>query len=156
MSCNEIQSLLQSYVTRELEPDRRRLVDEHLIGCGECQRELAIVSAIASSLDHQPVLEPPHDFAAHVMRRLPDQRRFIPGPAWALLLLPVLTGVAWLLRGRLVEWLLAGARAIGLDLLRLPAPGPAQMTVFGIAAIALGVLSVAGVVAVGWRLARDR
>ena len=156
MSCNEIQSLLQAYVTRELEPDRRRLVDEHLVECVECQRELAVVSAIVSSLDHQPVLEPPHDFAAHVMRRLPDQRRFIPGPVWALLALPVLVGVAWLLRGRLVEWLIAGARAIGFDSLRLSSPGPASVTVFGIAAIALGVLSVAGVVAVGLRLARDR
>lgn len=156
MNCSEIQSLLQAYVTRELEPDRRRLVDEHLIGCSDCQRELAVVSAIVSSLDHQPVLEPPHDFAAHVMRRLPDQRRFTPGPAWALLALPVLGGVTWLLRGRLAEWLLAGARAVGLESIRLSAPGPASVTVFGMAAIALGVLSVVGVVVVGLRLTSDR
>ena len=156
MSCNEIQSLLQAYVTRELEPDRRRLVDEHLIECAGCQRELAVVSAIVSSLDHQTVIEPPHDFAAHVMRRLPDQRRFIPGPVWALLALPALVCVAWFLRGRLVEWLLAGARVVGFDSLRLSSPGPASVTVFGIAAVALGALSVAGVIAVGLRLARDR
>lgn len=156
MSCSEIQSLLQAYVMRELEPERRRQVDEHLMACGECQRELAVVSAIVSTLDHQPVLEPPHDFAAHVMRRLPDQRRFIPGPVWALLALPALAGVAWLLRGRLVDWLLAGARAVGFDSLRLSSPGPAQVTVFGIAAIALGVLSLVGFLAVGFRLARDR
>jgi anti-sigma factor RsiW len=155
VNCNEVQALLQAYVTRELEPDRREFVDEHLVECGACQRELALVSAVISSLDHQPVLEPPHDFAAHVMRRLPDQRRFVPGPAWALLILPALGGVVWLLRSRLVELLLAGARTIGIDSARLPAPGPAQMTVFGIAVVALGAISVAGFVVIGWRLVRD-
>ena len=58
MNCEEVRRSVQDYVTRELNPEGRRLFDAHLVECAECQRELALMTALVSTLDHQPVLEP--------------------------------------------------------------------------------------------------
>ncbi len=114
MSCDGFQGLLQDYITRDLEPDRRKAVDAHLLECTDCQRELAVLTALVSSLDHQPVLEPSHDFSARVLADLPRQQAFYPSPWWALVLIPILGFAAWLFRGPLLAGLFGLARLLNV------------------------------------------
>jgi anti-sigma factor RsiW len=160
MSCDEFRSLLQDYVTRELEPEKRRQVDTHLIGCAECQRELAVLTAVVSSLGNQPVIEPPPDFTSRVMARLPERQVFVPSPWLALLAAPVLAGVAWLARGWLLGQLVEFGRLVGLrpeavSQIRLPGVSSisyAQLVLLpGIAFVVTAILVVGGV-AVGRRV----
>ena len=80
MNCVEIRQSVQDYVTRELSIENRRLFDAHLVECAECQRELALMTALVSTLDHQPVLEPPPGFGQKVLASLPRQRSFSLSP----------------------------------------------------------------------------
>jgi len=109
MRCDDYQGFLQDYVTRQLDSAKRRLVDAHLLECGECQRELAVLTALVSALDHQPVAEPSAAFTEKVLAALPRQRTFVPSPWWALALAPVLGVVAWFARAPVVrvvsDWL---------------------------------------------------
>lgn len=100
MNCTDARKLLQDYATRELAPELRRLVDEHLAGCETCREELALVALVVSGLSRLPASEPRPDFNARVLAALPRQQRSL-HPAWALMLLPVLTGLAWLFRAEL-------------------------------------------------------
>ncbi len=159
MNCNEVRSVLQDYVTRELAPERRAGVDEHVVGCAECQRELALLTALVSSLDSQPVVEPEADFTARVIRRLPGHRRAPMSPWWSLAAVPALGAAAWLLRGPLLRGAAGVADRLGLRV--LPAPGGASIgyaqfawsaavaVVFAVAVLATGVY-------LGWRIVRER
>ena len=98
MNCEEVRRTVQDYVTRELEPENRRLFDAHLVECAECQRELALMMALVSTLDHQPVLEPRPGFGEKVLASLPRQRSFVLSPWWSLALAPLLAGIVWLFR----------------------------------------------------------
>jgi len=146
MNCDDVKELLQDYVTRELDPDRRKFVDEHLLECDECRRELALVSVVVSSLDTIPVLEPSADFSRNVMAALPRRRMFVPNPSWALILAPILAGLAWLFRAQLLSGLLSLLRRCGVDpsafsipaSVRLPAVSTAQL------GLAVAVLTVLG------------
>lgn len=162
MSCDEFRALVQDYVTRQLAPEKRRQVDSHLIACDECQRELAVMTAVVSSLDHQPVLEPPADFASKVLVNLPRQRAFYPSPWWALALGPLLGGVAWLLRAPLTDGLLRlggffGVQPGSLNQLRLPATVSVQQLALVPLVVVGGTLALVVVAfACGWRaLATD-
>lgn len=155
MSCDAIKSLLQDYVTRGLEPEKRRQVDAHLLECSACQRELAILTAVVSSLDHLPVLEPRPEFAGRVLGRLPPQRQFLPSPWWALALAPILGGLAWLLRPWLVGKLMPIADSLGrLSLPSTTAVTLEQLAIVPLAAIGLGLLVAGGAMA-GWYFLQD-
>jgi len=159
VNCEDIQSRLQEYVTRELVPARRAEVDAHLVECPECQRELALLTALVSTLDSQPVIEPGPDFTARVIRRLPGRRRAPLSPWWALAAAPMLGVIAWLSRGTLLRWVAAAADRIGLSASSVPSAsgvGYAQLTWV---AVALAVFTVGVLVAgayYGWRVVRDR
>jgi len=103
MNCQEISDLLQDYVMRELSPDERRRVDEHLLECEGCRKELALMSAIVLSLDSQPMVEPSAEFSQRVIANLPKQQSFVPSPLCALILIPVLSGLVYLFRVQLAE-----------------------------------------------------
>jgi len=157
MSCDEFRGLLQDYVTRQLAPEKRREVDSHLLVCDGCQRELAILTAVVSSLDHQPVLEPPAEFASRVLGNLPRQRSFYPSPWWAIALGPILAGAAWLLRSPLTGALLRLGRLLGLQpdslsQLRLPETVSIQQLV-AVPLVVVGATMVLfiGALAYGWR-----
>jgi anti-sigma factor RsiW len=160
MSCDEFRSLLQDYVTRELEPEKRRQVDTHLIGCGECQRELAVLTAVVSSLGNQPVVEPSADFTSRVMARLPRRQVFVPSPWLALLAAPFLAGIAWLARGWLLRQLFELGQLLGLKpdamaQFRLPEVSSisyAQLALLPGIALVLTILLVAGGVVLGRRV----
>jgi anti-sigma factor RsiW len=150
MSCDEFRGFLQDYVTRELEPETRRLVDAHLLECSECQRELALLTALVSSLDHQPVEEPSAEFTGSVLARLPKQRVFAPSPWWALVLAPVLAGAAWLARGPVVRWLEGLLGRVPHAPVQLPAITTSQVAVVAAGLVLVGLLLSAGAAYFCW------
>ena len=151
-SCGELRSRLQDYVTRELDPGSRRLFDAHLVECSECQRELALMTALVSTLDHQPVLEPRPGFGQKVLASLPRQRSFVLSPWWSLALAPLLAGAVWLFRVQL-ERGVAGLLGrfvpnnVALPALTLQSAGIAAAAVVG-----LGLLVTAGGAVFCWRV----
>ena len=152
MNCDEIRRSVQDYVTRELEPENRRLFDAHLVECAECQRELALMTAVVSTLDHQPVLEPPPGFSARVLGSLPKQREFAPSPWWSLALAPVLAGLVWLFRGSVARALETISSRSGLSHLSLPAVSLQQAGIAAGAVVVLGLLLAAGGAVFCWQV----
>jgi anti-sigma factor RsiW len=151
MNCEEIRRSVQDYVTRELSIENRRLFDAHLVECPECQRELALMTALVSTLDHQPVLEPSPGFGEKVIAALPKQRRFLPSPLWSLALGPVLAGLAWLFRVPLERGIVYVVGRVGLDGFTLPVVSYQQAGIVAAAIVGLGLLVAAGGVVFCWR-----
>ncbi len=152
MNCDEARRSVQDYVTRELSPEDRRLFDAHLVECAECQRELALMTAVVSTLDHQPVLEPSPEFSAHVLSNLPRQREFAPSPWWSLTLAPVLAGLAWLARGPVERGLETIFGRSGLSHLSVPAVSLQQAGIAGLAVALAGVAVAVGAGAYVWQV----
>lgn len=150
-SCGELQSRMQDYVTRELEPESRRLFDAHLVECAECQRELALMTAVVSTLDHQPVLEPRPGFSEKVMQSLPRQRVFLLSPWWSFVLAPILGAAAWLLRGQAARLLEAALSRSGLSQVTVPTLSLQQAGIAGLAVAMMGVAIAVGAGAYAWR-----
>jgi anti-sigma factor RsiW len=151
MNCDEVRQSVQDYVMRELEPESRRMFDAHLVECAECQRELALMTAVVSTLDHQPVLEPPPGFSANVLAALPRQRSFAPSPWWALALAPVLGGLAWLFRAPLDRGI---AGLLGHYLpgsISLPTLTMQNVGIAAAAVVGLGLLVAAGGAVFCWQ-----
>ncbi|MCX6842390.1 MAG: zf-HC2 domain-containing protein [candidate division WOR-3 bacterium] len=151
MNCDEVRRLVQDYVTRELSPENRRLLDAHLVECAECQRELALMTAVVSTLDHQPVLEPSANFSARVLGNLPRQREFAPSPWWSLALAPLLGGLAWLARGPVERALETIFGRSGLGHLSVPAVSLQQAGIAAGAVVVLGLLVAAGGAVFCWQ-----
>jgi anti-sigma factor RsiW len=151
MMCSEVQALLQAYVMREIEPEQRRFVDSHVVDCSDCQRELALMTAVVSTLDHQPVLEPPPGFGEKVLAALPRQRAFVPSPWWALALAPLLAGAAFLLRGPVARALETVFSRSSLSHLSLPAVSFQQAGIAAGAVVVLGLLVAAGGAVFCWQ-----
>jgi hypothetical protein len=150
-SCGELQSRLQDYITRELDPEGRRLFDAHLVECAECQRELALMTAVVSTLDHQPVLEPSPGFSACVLGSLPRQREFAPSPWWALALAPLLAGVAWLFCAPIERGVAGLLGRLGVSSITVPAVSLQQAGIAAAAVVGLGLLVAAGGAVFCWQ-----
>ncbi|UCG42747.1 MAG: zf-HC2 domain-containing protein [candidate division WOR-3 bacterium] len=145
MNCNELKSLVQEYVTRELTPEDRHRVDTHVMDCQDCRRELALMSAVVSGLDSQPASEPPAGFAARVMAGLPRQRELVLSPWWSLAAAPVLGVLAYLFRAPLLESVLRLAGRTGIGQVSVTELGLAQMAIVPavVVLLALGVTAAA-------------
>jgi anti-sigma factor RsiW len=144
MNCEEVRRSLQDYVTRELSPESRRLFDGHLVECAECQRELALMTALVSTLDHQPVLEPQPGFGEKVLASLPRQRSLALSPWWATALAPVLAGLVWLFRIPLERGIASLLGRLGTSDITLPAPSLQNVTIASAVVVGLGLLVAAG------------
>ena len=152
MKCDDYQGLLQDYVTRQLDPARRRLVDAHLLECSECQRELAVLTALVSALDHQPIAEPSTAFTEKVLATLPRQRTFVPSPWWALALAPVLGVVAWFARVPVTRELEVLLIRSGLSHISVPAVSLQQAGLAVLAAVLAGMAVAVGAGAYVWQV----
>lgn len=151
MMCSEVQALLQAYVMREIEPEQRRFVDSHVVDCSDCQRELAMLSAVVSSLDHQLVMEPSAGFSARVLGSLPKQREFAPNPWWSLALAPLLAGLVWLFRAPLEHGVAALLGRPVVSSITIPAVSMQQAGIAAAAVVGLGLLVAAGAAAFCWQ-----
>ena len=151
MNCAEVRQSIQDYVTRELKSDDRRLFDAHLVECAACQRELAVMTAVVSMLDHQPVLDPRPGLSERVMQSLPRQRVFLLSPWWSLVLAPVLAGLAWLFRDPIKDGIVGLLGRFGTSRIAVPAPTLQNVGVGAVAVVGLGLLVTAGAAAVCWR-----
>jgi len=151
MNCDEVRRSVQDYVTRELSPESRRLFDAHLVECAECQRELALMTALVSTLDHQPVLEPRPGFGEKVLASLPRQRSFALSPWWSLALAPLLAGLVWLARVPL-ERGIAGllGRFVPSDI-TMPALSMQNAAIAAAAVAGLGLLVAVGGAVFCWQ-----
>jgi anti-sigma factor RsiW len=151
MNCKELKSLIQEYATRELSPDDRHRVDAHVMECDDCRRELALMSAVVSGLDSQPVSEPPVGFAARVMERLPRQRELAPSPWWSLAAAPILGVLAYLFRVPLLELVFRLAGRAGIGQVPVAEFGIAQIAAVTAAAVFLALGVTAGAATYCWR-----
>ena len=152
MNCEEVRRSLQDYVTRELSPESRRLFDGHLVECAECQRELALMTALVSTLDHQPVLEPSPGFGQKVLASLPRQRSFALSPWWATALAPVLAGLVWLFRIPLERGVAGLLGQLGVSNVTVPVVSLQQAGIAAAAIVGLGLLVAAGGAVFCWRV----
>jgi len=137
---------------RELEPESRRLFDAHVVECRYCQRELAVLTAVVSSLEHQPVEEPSAEFTTRVLARLPRQRAFAPSPWWALALAPVLGGLAWLFRTQLERGIAGLLGRLVPNGVALPAPTMQNAGIAAAIVVGLGLFVAAGGAVFCWRV----
>jgi anti-sigma factor RsiW len=151
MNCDDIRRSIQDYVTRELEPENRRLFDAHLVECAECQRELALMTALVSTLDHQPVLEPSTGFSQKVLASLPRQRSLALSPWWSLALAPLLAGAVWLARVPLEGGIAGLLGRFGLGTITVPALSLQNAGIAAVAVAGLGLLVAVGGVVFCWR-----
>jgi anti-sigma factor RsiW len=152
MNCDEARRSVQDYVTRELSIDDRRLFDAHLVECSECQRELALMTALVSTLDHQSVLEPSAEFGQRVLASLPRQRSFVLSPWWSLALAPVLGGIAWFFRVPLERGIVAVLGRLGFNNLTVPALSMQSAGIAAAVVAGLGLLVAAGGAVFCWRI----
>ena len=152
MNCDEARRSLQDYVTRELSPENRRLFDAHLVECEECQRELALMTALVSTLDHQPVLEPSPGFSQKVLASLPRQRSLVLSPWWSLALAPLLAGVVWLARVPIERGLDGLLSRVSAGQLSAPAVTLSQAGIAALAVVLVGVAVAFGAGAYAWQV----
>jgi anti-sigma factor RsiW len=152
MNCDEVRRSVQDYVTRELSPENRRLFDAHLVGCAECQRELALMTAVVSTLDHQPVLEPPPGFGERVLASLPRRRGYVPSPWWSLALAPLLVGVAFLFRGPVLRLVSGWLGQVGPSHVTVPSFTLQQAGLAAAAVVLAGVAVAVGAGACVWQV----
>lgn len=75
MDCKEIRILLSKYLEDDLEPDRKKLVEQHLGSCEGCARELDALKSMVSSLGKLEKVEPPFDFLESIHQRLEEPSR---------------------------------------------------------------------------------
>jgi len=151
MNCEEVRRSIQDYVTRELKPEDRRRFDAHLVECAECQRELALMTAVVSTLDHQMVLEPGPDFSEKVLSTLPRQRVLLLSPWWALALAPLLAGVVWLARVPIARGLDGLLGRVNVSHVTVPTLSLSQAGAGALAVALVGVAVAFGASAYAWR-----
>jgi hypothetical protein len=144
MSCDAVRNLLQDYLTRDLPPAQRSMVDAHLLECDRCRQEMALMSVVVSGLSTQPVLEPSAGFTQRVVANLPARPKWVLSPWWSLALAPVLAGLAYLWRKPLLGGLLEVAGWFGVDPAQL---GSARLPdISGVSPGQLGLYTLFGTV----------
>jgi Putative zinc-finger len=75
MTCDQLEIWISTYQDSELDPRRRRLVEEHLAGCSACRALSDELAALAGTL--RTGLErwdPPETLHTLVMRRIPERK----------------------------------------------------------------------------------
>ncbi len=125
LSCRDIERLVIEGEDRELAAETRRLVDDHLRGCGRCRGFAADRSAIRETFADARWPAPPEQLVRATRRRLHEEsagERVATVPAWILVVLAVTTVVTGL-------WLAIALADVG------PETALADMPVAGLAAV---------------------
>ncbi len=95
MTCTDVRTTLVAYLDGEVTPSERRLLEAHLAGCAECQRDMAGLSALQSRTsqflrDTAVQVSPSPQAWSRLQARLARDARPLPRwlPAWAQRLAP--------------------------------------------------------------------
>ena len=101
MTHQEVRDLIPGYALDALEPEEAARVEAHLLGCGDCRSELAILRDAAAPLaTGVPQTAPPPELRDKIIRALEGQRRRMPSPRRGWILgLAVAAGLILLLGG---------------------------------------------------------
>lgn len=113
MQCQYAQDLFSDYITGDLDRALAVTVKNHLSDCDACREELAGVRRLWTSLDAMPVVEPPVDLHAAVMKQL-DAELLPAQESWPR---PETRGVVWDLRALFRPRVLAVAATLLVCLL---------------------------------------
>jgi anti-sigma factor RsiW len=68
--CRTIRSELSAYIDNELPSAERTVIDGHVSGCADCQRELENLKSLAAGVAALPTLPVPPRFLAEVRRKI--------------------------------------------------------------------------------------
>ncbi|MFZ7946960.1 MULTISPECIES: anti-sigma-W factor RsiW [Bacillaceae] len=82
MCPEQIIELMHEYLDEEIEPEKERILREHLQSCKECEEifnELKKTIAFVESLSH---MQAPADFTANVLARLPKEKKKVSMQRW--------------------------------------------------------------------------
>lgn len=75
MKCGKAQELFSSYLEKTIQPPMGVAFEQHLAECARCKAAYDRFHATTIVLDELPVVEPPPDMHAVVMRRIEQARR---------------------------------------------------------------------------------
>ena len=70
MKCDDATNELIAYAGGRTDSARRRELEKHAAGCGECRTRMEQFSALSSVLDELPAVEPSFGFDARVRQRV--------------------------------------------------------------------------------------
>lgn len=79
MKCGKAQELFSSYLEKTIQPPMGVVIEQHLAECARCKAAYGRFHATTIVLDELPVVEPPPDLHAVIMRRVEQARREAPG-----------------------------------------------------------------------------
>jgi anti-sigma factor RsiW len=81
--CQHIQDLLTGYVSDELAPLERAIVDDHLAGCAACQDELAFARDLAQAVAATPPVACPDRVTAAIDAAIDAENGTRPARRWS-------------------------------------------------------------------------
>jgi hypothetical protein len=70
-ACRNFEEMIQLYLDGRLSKEGKKTFESHLDDCLSCGTELQAFSALFSGLENMPLDEPPADFNAEVLSRIP-------------------------------------------------------------------------------------
>jgi hypothetical protein len=82
MECEDVRALLSEYMDDVLDQKRKDMVDEHLLTCRACEKELASLRAVAKEIGALKPVRPPDDFLAQLHRRMERRSGISEALAW--------------------------------------------------------------------------
>ncbi|WP_418792092.1 anti-sigma factor family protein [Phosphitispora sp. TUW77] len=111
MQCSEIRELLSAYIDGVLDPNEKTAVQEHLMTCGECSRDLADLQETIRLLHSLGDISPPERFRKELREKLNKEslpngriinlflkqkaRRWISGPGKYLAVSVIIIGLGF-------------------------------------------------------------
>jgi len=106
MDCKKVRELLPAFEAGDFPENKYKDIDNHILSCNSCQRELALLKASWTLLDQVHQVDPPYQFRSRLQERIdalqpaPQRLRldFFPS-AWVNILTGTATVAAALLIG---------------------------------------------------------
>lgn len=75
MTCHEINSLLPGYLEGVLSPEEKKNLEDHLVSCPLCRRDLENLRGAVDLVKGLPEVEPPPFFEQRIMARVREEAR---------------------------------------------------------------------------------
>jgi hypothetical protein len=75
MECEDVRAFLSEYMDDVLDRKTKGLVDEHLLTCRACEKELTSLKAVSKEIGSLKPVQPPKDFLDQLHRRMERRSR---------------------------------------------------------------------------------